>query len=858
MKRRSSLFALSVLALALACENSQQPTGLKSVPTDPSKIILDGAHGGNRDFFFLPPLVPLPTVAQGFDEGEFNNALRPSLTVEICRLKPDKLDSEHLPTPATPCYENGPFFRFAPGSVSLVNDPVTETGWWTGLNLDLPSDGFYYVQWDTRQAHLNAEKFYRVTVSLAGSTVPLGIVDIDPMKKESEFQQSRVGDVVQVTSGVLLPIPFRVENGALCGGAPQCTSSTVTNDNPNGDEQVVTIDGGGGAIAGASFPDGWLPAGGPQSVVVTIAEVPSAENGNGSRTRTTPCHVGLPFQQFNDCFNYTTTPTLADITPGVQFAKDVTVAVCFVLEGTDDQRRESSQLYASGPDEPPHALPEVDDEGILGAGARDCSTSEPEPIGLESSNPVTRLASMGWRTFKGGLSELFGVKTAYAVDGGLGGIVKGFSNIGPALTAEIEAYPHPDPEPPITELTLDESGTAFAQVRIVGSHSHAPGESQGAKDGINEVPVTFIVVPGSGTISDGEVDVSQDTVMTNYLDGEGPSGIASVVWTPPTLPGVYTLKATGPTRDTVTFTVTVSDAPPPAPDFVVSGAPVPIPFQITTDGGIVTLTGITVNNLGASFILAGGVRFGVYLSTDATITSADQLIGSANIPPSALEPGGTFNVPFPVGNIPAGVAVGNYFLGYLIDDNNAVAESNEGNNFVSAPLVVIVARRMLSMQTGATFQTPPTPPDEVATWLSSNPTDVSVSNGGLVTAIAGGEDIDGLNGANLTSVLTTGGAGPTMRVNTVFDIFPRTTTLVWVPVEGAVSYDVVTDYGNGCTSFARCNTWENNGLGNTTTTSSTYTFGFVGAQPGRWRVIARNAAGGPISISQYIYFRYSI
>ena len=160
MQRRSSLFALSVLVLALACDNSQQPTGLK-VPTDPSKIISDGAHGGNRDFFFLPPLVLPPTAADGFQEDEFNIALRPSLTVEICRLKPDKLDNEHLPTPATPCYENGPFFRFAPGTVNLVTN-LADPGWWTGLNLGLPTDGFYYVLWDTRQVHLNAEKFYRV------------------------------------------------------------------------------------------------------------------------------------------------------------------------------------------------------------------------------------------------------------------------------------------------------------------------------------------------------------------------------------------------------------------------------------------------------------------------------------------------------------------------------------------------------------------------------------------------------------------------------------------------------------------------------------------------------------------------
>jgi hypothetical protein len=35
-----------------------------------------------------------------------------------------------------------------------------------------------------------------------------------------------------------------------------------------------------------------------------------------------------------------------------------------------------------------------------------------------------------------------------------------------------------------------------------------------------------------------------------------------------------------------------------------------------------------------------------------------------------------------------------------------------------------------------------------------------------------------------------------------------------------------------------------------------FTFEFVGAQPGRWRVFALNQAGGVISTSPYVYFAY--
>ena len=48
------LLALAALTLAMACESARRPTEI-GAPTDPSKAISDGAHGGNPDFFFLPP-----------------------------------------------------------------------------------------------------------------------------------------------------------------------------------------------------------------------------------------------------------------------------------------------------------------------------------------------------------------------------------------------------------------------------------------------------------------------------------------------------------------------------------------------------------------------------------------------------------------------------------------------------------------------------------------------------------------------------------------------------------------------------------------------------------------------------------
>lgn len=74
---------------------------------------------------------------------------------------------------------------------------------------------------------------------------------------------------------------------------------------------------------------------------------------------------------------------------------------------------------------------------------------------------------------------------------------------------------------------------------------------------------------------------------------------------------------------------------------------------------------------------------------------------------------------------------------------------------------------------------------------------------------------------------------------THFYNYPRTTTLTWKPVPGAKSYKVERQYYFG--------SWYP--YGDVTTTVSWYTFNFVGAQPGRWRV---TAIGGTTPDALYI------
>jgi probable HAF family extracellular repeat protein len=558
---KARLFGISLLLLTAACRDTNSPTQL-AAPTDPSKIISDGAHGGNKDFFFLPPMVPLPLNNPDFELGKFNNSLRSALKVEICELKSENLNSQGLPTATTGCVAGAPIKTFPTGSINLVNVPVKQSGWWTLYNL--PPDGFYYVLWDTRQSNLNVNKYYRIKVLIDGATEPLGVADVDPMSNIFQWKYTLTGQVIQLVDGVMLPIPFRVEKGggsALCGGANLCVSTTISNSSPTG-SQTVTVDGGAGAIAGVRFPNGWLPANGPQNVVVTIAQVDIGTTDPVTGTSTKPCHIGLPLQQFPGCFNFTTTPHLAAIDEsGRQFAVPVTVAVCYSLQSSGDPREKFAEMYASGPNEPPHALQDASDAGLLSPTTRNCSTAP--VIGSNQSRGMTQFATAGWRRLKSGVGSLLGVKTAYAVDLGLGGIATAFSNIGPALAATIQPVGS-------TALSANPGETIQAYVRITGTNNH---DGQHANSvGLSGITVHFAAADGNAAIGQlGETPgtATQLDVVTNSvaIDPQSPvsgGGYAAVNYRVPSAPGVYHLSADGAAfGGPVTFSITVT-APPVA------------------------------------------------------------------------------------------------------------------------------------------------------------------------------------------------------------------------------------------------------------------------------------------------------
>src|SRR5207253_11300044 len=132
----------------------------------------------------------------------------------------------------------------------------------------------------------------------------------------------------------------------------------------------------------------------------------------------------------------------------------------------------------------------------------------------------------------------------------------------------------------------------------------------------------------------------------------------------------------------VSVPITVQ-APPCAADLVIStGSPTVTPATVAP-GGSVSLSGWTVKNQGTASTGAG-FNNGFYLSTDSVITAADTYItGNSN---AALAAGEAFVWGGPSLTIPANTPPGNYYVGILVDRDNAVCDSNERNNFVSSPI----------------------------------------------------------------------------------------------------------------------------------------------------------------------------
>ena len=193
--RRRVLLYLTLIAVS-ACSGNDATQPGSDPATSPRQSISDGNnHGGNVDFFFLPPMVKDPAGSTAWNDGAFNATLRPQ--VEIC----DLVASDEAAAAAAPCH-------------STTSYPATLNGAeHYAYNWKVPTDA--------------SVTFYRIAVRVG--TRQLGFADVETRANGGQLKNVTTGEFVPLQDGRTLPIKFRVERYALCEtpGQPTCATEAV-------------------------------------------------------------------------------------------------------------------------------------------------------------------------------------------------------------------------------------------------------------------------------------------------------------------------------------------------------------------------------------------------------------------------------------------------------------------------------------------------------------------------------------------------------------------------------------------------------------------------------------------------------
>lgn len=170
-----------VAVLVAACSGSEVTQPTRTLGTKPLSDISDGANSnGNKDFFFLPPMVDNPAGDPNFLNNGLDKTLSPMVTIT----------------------KNG-------GATTVL--PSTPAP----LNVD-----HYALNWQVPVSSTSTT--YRVTITVGSTT--LGFADVFASSNNTELKNAD-NTVVPLKDGRTLPIKFVIENCALVAG--ECSSETV-------------------------------------------------------------------------------------------------------------------------------------------------------------------------------------------------------------------------------------------------------------------------------------------------------------------------------------------------------------------------------------------------------------------------------------------------------------------------------------------------------------------------------------------------------------------------------------------------------------------------------------------------------
>ena len=691
---RFSLTATAAL-VGFACQDRRT---LTSPPDAPALEIRDGFSNGNPHFFFVFPI--RSADLQPPNTAPFNPDLAP--VVDICEWD------------GSACVQQVSHLTMnAAGLLDRV--------------FALPEAELYLALWRTDQLQLSADKIYRITV-VVGTRV-LGFADVNVVKTLQQAAEVDRADFVPLLKDQILPIPFRIEKGALCD-AQDC------------DSKSIDLTQGGSVVLATTGDRVDIPAQ-TSGQVVTITLHPCTD----------PNGLGIDLPKFGNCLTVTADPPLA-----APLSPPATVSICSLHDNIPALVHAQQDLVAL------HRQDIIPNATLVSALPHSTDFC-PRPIGAAPLPPARNWMEAGWRAVRHGVASLFGVRPLHAatamLDVGGGGETPVFSDFQFALPAKM------------TILT-------GAVQRVLAN--------------------TAVPIPPAVLVTDA--------------DGR-PVGGARVH---------FRITSTNGGSITPTDGIALSD-------------------PVT---GLATLTSWQVGDPGDHSVDASG--FGIADPQNNGPAEGFDPFAPAVFPGHADLDMAQPEVPLCTGHLTFSATA----LAPLL-----VRPVTTGFASAAGLVLPLTQANGLSMQSGTAALLDVSPTTAVA-WSSSDPlgTVGSVNTTGLVAVVQGNDD----PAVARELVVTATGTGATgaMKINSyAFDHLPRLTTLVWRPVVGAVSYDVEYQFGNACTSgTAVCATWSPHSGSPATTASLGYVFEFVGAQPGRWRVVAHGVLGSILSTSEWVYFSY--
>ena len=460
-----------VIAAIVVLSGCRDNSPLQQNPPTLNALIVDGAHSGNKDFFFLPPLVPSPVGSQFYDAGKFNAHLAP--VAEVCELAANR-----ILVPTTDCKARPLVFGPATMALDLINQQ-------------------YQLNWDTQASALILTSFYRITVRGSARGTALGFLDVDPVL--GGVKNLTTGDVVQFQNGRALPIKVRIEQGAFgSSNSNDFVEQVVPNVIPSGTLDVTTNTG----FAGARFTSGWLnPNLGIDQVVVIIE-------------RAAPNCLSSGLEEMEGCYRFRTDPDLHLIEGGLPFAQNVIAGVCFQIPAD----------IGAG-EGPPFELARREEVRGVPTGSLTRLTEVPAPfIHCDTFGPtgptisaafrsgrVSEIAKASWHALSSTIARVLQPAALHAVDLGAGGSTDGFSLFGFTRFASMAVTSGQG-------ATASAGSTVQAAVTVQSNHHDHVSPVAGRS-------VTFTVTGGGGSVSTSTC--SEGNACAATTDG---AGSAAVTW----------------------------------------------------------------------------------------------------------------------------------------------------------------------------------------------------------------------------------------------------------------------------------------------------------------------------------------